>query len=373
MYPLCWEVNVLEEKYVELPRSDNRRGGRHTAPARVQKKRRSPGKRAFWILYTVIAVLSALIVAAYLAFQFFIKPPDQIDPGPGLSPDSSQSGSSSTAQPPEDPTPTFTRRDNVYNVLLAGTDDQGYRTDTMMVMRYDINNQTVCVVSVPRDTLIDRGEDKNPRLVYGSGGVVQRTKDISAMLGVPIDYYIKVDLRAFVALVNEVGGVEFNVPCDMDYDDPYQNLFIHYEAGLQHLDGQEAMEVIRFRKNNDGTGYSDVGRTQTQQELLVALAKKVLSWGSLTRIKGFVEIFNEYVDTNLSLNDMLYFASQAVHLQPSTGVKTCTLPGNGDTTYRGYRYCYTLDPLATLDIVNECLNPYEELLTLEQLQLPQGA
>jgi len=368
-------VSLLEEKYVDLPRSGHRqRPGKHAAPPRRgRKQKRSPGRRAFWILYTILAVISAFIVAAYLAFQFFVKPPDQTDIPPNP-PDSSQdsSASASTSQGVGDPTPTFTRKPEVYNVLLAGTDEQGYRTDTMMVMRYDVGEQTVSVVSVPRDTLIDRGAGKNPRLVYGPGGVVQRVSDISAMLGVPIDYYIKVDLGAFVALVDEVGGVDFNVPCDMDYDDPYQNLSIHYKSGVQHLNGRQAMEVSRFRKNNDGTGYSDVGRTQTQQDLLIALAKKVLSWGSLTRINGFVEIFNDYVDTNLSLSNMLYFASQAIYLQPSTGVKACTLPGNGETTFRGYHYCYTLDPTATLDIVNEYLNPYEELLTLEQLQLPQG-
>ena len=111
------------------------------------------------------------------------------------------------------------------------------------------------------------------------------------MLGIPIDYYIKVNIKGFISLVDDLGGVDFYVPCDMDYDDPYQDLHIHYKQGQQKLNGQQAMEVARFRKNNDGTGYSDVGRTQTQQKLLVALAKKVLSWNSLTKINSFVETF----------------------------------------------------------------------------------
>ena len=189
------------------------------------------------------------------------------------------------------------------------------------------------------------------------------------MLGVPIDYYVQVNIRGFIALVDYLGGVEFYVPCDMDYDDPFQDLSIHFKEGRQHLDGQEMMEVARFRKNNDGSGYSDVGRTQTQQKLLVALAKKVLSWNSLTKINGFVEIFNQYVKTDLELEDMLYFASQAIYLDTSTGVGTATLEGRGDGVYRGNTYCYELDREKTVELVNRLINPFDGDLTLEDMNL----
>ena len=161
-------------------------------------------------------------------------------------------------------------------------------------------------------------------------------KEISEILGVPVDHYIKVNLKGFIALVDYMGGVDFDVPCDMSYDDPYQNLSIHFKEGMQHLNGQQAMEVARFRKNNDGSGYTDVGRTQAQQDILVALAKKALAWNSLTKLNGFVDIFNKYVDTDLSTTEMLYFASQAIHIDPSSDVETCTLQGNGEAHYRGY-------------------------------------
>jgi anionic cell wall polymer biosynthesis LytR-Cps2A-Psr (LCP) family protein len=193
------------------------------------------------------------------------------------------------------------------------------------------------------------------------------------MLGVPIDYYVKVDINGFIALVDYLGGVDFYVPCDMDYDDPFQDLHIHYKEGTQHLSGQQAMEVSRFRKNNadssgNSTGYSDVGRTQTQQKLLVALAKKVLSWGSLTKITGFVEIFNTYVDTDLSMTDMLYFASQAASFDLSN-VETATLEGRGDGVYHGKTWCYELDPESTVEIVNQLINPYNQDLTLDDMRL----
>ena len=242
-----------------------------------------------------------------------------------------------------------------------------------MVFSYDVPNQKVGVVSVPRDTIVDRGSGKNPKLVYGSGGVEQRMKEISEILGVPVDHYIKVNLKGFIALVDYMGGVDFYVPCDMNYDDPYQNLSIHFKEGMKHLNGQQTMEVARFRKNNDGSGYTDVGRTQTQQALLVALAKKALAWNSLTKLNGFVDIFDQYVDTDLSVTEMLYFASQAIHVDPSSSVETCTLQGNGEAHYRGYSYCYALDPTTTLEAVNRLINPYTRDLTLEDMNLLQGS
>jgi len=132
------------------------------------------------------------------------------------------------------------------------------------------------------------------------------------------------------------------------------------------------MEVARFRKNNDGSGYSDTGRTQTQQKLLVALAKKVLAWDSLTKINGFVEIFNKNVSTDLELNDMMYFAGKAMGIDPSSAVETATLEGNGFGKYRGYTYCYELDPEKTVETVNRLINPYNEEMTLKDMNLAKA-
>lgn len=328
--------------------------------------------------YIFLVVISAIVVAVYIGAKVMIKPPEQN----GLTPPSQQGGNTthgsggvSTVDPGAVPA-GLERKKGVYTVFLAATDKAGTLTDVMMVMRYDTNNQTVGVVSIPRDTLVAR-QKGNPHLVYGGGGAEQRIKDVSDMLGVPIDCYVKVNIKGFIKLVDYLEGIDFYVPCNMNYDDPEQDLHIHYKEGMQHLNGQQAMEVARFRKNNPdengkSTGYSDTGRTETQQKLLIALAKKVLSWNNLTKINGFVEIFNDNVDTDLSLNEMLYFASQAMGLDPSTGVETATLPGRGDGVYRGYRYCYELDPEETLELVNRLINPYDRDLTLEDMNLAKA-
>lgn len=369
----------MEERYVNVRRSNRRKDSsrRREAPRPEEPPRRRGGRSglvtAIMWMYRAVFVLSLVIVAVYAGGRLLIKTPEQKPLPPptqtGVQP--GQTGDSQTG--PNGNEAGLSRRDGVYNIFLAATDAEGYRTDIMMVMCYDTVKQTVGVVSIPRDTLVAR-KTGNPHLVYGKGGVENRMEEVSNMLGIPIDYYIKVNIKGFITLVDYLGGVDFYVPCDMNYDDPTpgQNLHIHYKEGMQHLNGQQAMEVARFRKNSDGSGYTDVGRTETQQKLLIALAKKLLSWGSLTKINGFVEIFNSNVDTDLSMSDMLYFAGQAINLDPSSGVETATLEGNGFGLYRNYRYCYELDQEKTLETVNRLINPYNRDLTLKEMNLARA-
>ena len=312
-------------------------------------------------IYKAAVVLSAIIVAAYAAYQIFVRPP-AIQP-PDI-PDSSQADVSGEEQD------DLKRRDQVWTFLLMGTDDGNGNADTLMVATYDVKQKKVGVLSIPRDTIVDREWSRYPKIngAY-SKGISRVKEEVSYLLGIPIDYYIKVDIKAFVALVDEVDGVDFVVPVDMNYDDPWQNLSIHYQKGMQHLTGQQALEVVRFRHNNDMSGYSDVGRTQTQQALLRAVAQKVLSWNSVPKIAGFVDIFADYVDTDMDVSDMVYFATQALYLDMGTGVSTKTLEGRGDATYKGYTWCYELDKEQTLADINAMLNPYTTPVTDEMVHI----
>ena len=354
-------------------------GEQSRVSGRSGEKKKNPLLTAGKILYCILVAVSAVIVVGYLAFTFLDPEPEVAHPEPEPTPIVTPTQPVEDDEPaPEEPVgpvrEPLERREGVYNFLLAGADAEGYRTDTMMVLSYDTKAGTVGVVSVPRDTLIDRPGSESPKLVFGKGGVEQRVKDISDMLGVPIDYYIKINLKAFVAVIDYLGGVDFYVPCDMNYDDPYQDLHIHFTEGQQHLNGQQVMEVARFRQNNPDengkvTGYWDTGRTETQQKLLIALAKKVLSWNSLTKVKGFVEIFNQYVKTDLELSDMLWFASQAIYVDTANGVKTTTLTGDGDVRHKGQSYCFQLDEQSTLETVNALINPYQRDLELDELNI----
>lgn len=262
-----------------------------------------------------------------------------------------------------------TRREGVFTFLLAATDVGGGNTDVIMVCAYDTAEQTVGLVSIPRDTLVER---KLPKIngIYAAEGVRGLRDAVSDLLGIPIDHYVTVKMDGFRALVDAVGGVDFDIPCHMSYDDPTQDLGIHFAPGVQRLDGRQALEVARFRHNNDGTGYTDVGRSQTQQRLLTAVMEKALA--SPGKLGTYVDIFVQNVETDLSAGEVLWLATQALRLNPSSDVSAATLPGRGDVKYNGVSWCYQLEPQGTLELVNRYLNPYGGDLTLEDLDLVQA-
>ena len=322
-------------------------------------KRSSGIPRVLVGLYRVIVAISVVIVVAYGAWLLLVPKPGMAEELEPAQPNRAED----TADPAPDASPDA-RKDDCWTFLLIGTDRVGANTDTLMYLTYDVGEQTVSVASIPRDTKVDADRRvKKINSAYAYGGMDGLKQEIYQTFGLPVDYYIKVDVQAFVALVDEVDGIDFYVPCDMDYDDPWQDLSIHYKEGMQHLSGQQALEVCRFRHNNDMTGYSDTGRMETQRGVLTAVAQKVISWGSLARINGYLEIIAEYVETDLSLTDMMWFASQAIYFDMD-GLNTMTMPAEWHSPYM------YLDPEETLEMVNTYLNPYEEPRTAEQLNIP---
>ncbi len=255
------------------------------------------------------------------------------------------------------------RRPYCYTILLSGTDDGNGNSDTNILLSVDGENGSIYGVSIPRDTkAIVHGKKQKINAAFGAGGSALLAEVVSEQLGIPVDFTVSVDLKGFQALVEAIGGVDFEVPINMDYDDPVQDLHIHFSKGMQHLNGSEAMKVVRFRHNNDGTGYGseDIGRMQTQQNFLKAVAKKALA--NPGKINEYVKIFQKYVDTNLSLSDMAWFGQQALSMGMEN-IDFATLPGEWHSPY------IYLDPEETLSLVNEHLNPYVEDRTAEDLDL----
>ena len=327
---------------------------------RSVRRRQSPLVRLVKRIYWTAVAISALIVAAFLLWKLFVPAPQ----APDIPEQEDASFEGVVQQGPE-------RKELCYTFLLMGTDDGNGNADTLMAATYDVAAGRVGVVSIPRDTIVDRTWSRYPKIngAYNGGSVDRVRQEVSHLLGIPIDFYVKVNIKAFVDLVNEVGGVDFDVPVDMDYDDPAQNLSIHYKKGLQHLDGQQALEVVRFRHNNDMTGYSDTGRTRTQQQMIQAVAQKVLSWGSVAKLKPFLDICMEHIETDLSATDLLYFAGQALYLDASSDVATTTLTGRGDAIHNGYKWCVELDKEQTLKDINDLLNPYTTPVTDEMAHI----
>lgn len=267
-------------------------------------------------------------------------------------------------EPPARPAKVY--KDNFYTFLVTGIDNEGYHTDTIMVVSLDTAAKKVNFVSVPRDTQVDVDrEHKKINAAYAYGGTKELKRELESILGFAPHYYIRVDLEAFTKLVDAVGGVEFDVPQDMDYDDSSQDLYIHLVEGQQLLDGDQALQLVRFR----GYFNADLGRMQTQQNFLKALAKEVLTPASILKIPTFLDIFQQNVKTDISLRDLQWFAQQAIKLNPATDITMQTLPHSDDGgSYLGVYYLF-LSPEGVVNMVNKTINPYTTDITLEDVNI----
>ena len=241
------------------------------------------------------------------------------------------------------------RKDYFYTILLSGSDDGNGNSDTNILLGVDAENGRIHGVSIPRDTkAVWDGKNHKINAAFGSGGVEKLADVVGEQLGIPVDFTVAVDLTGFEALVDAIGGVDFEVPINMNYDDPYQDLHIHFSAGMQHLTGEEAMKVVRFRHNNDGSGYGseDIGRMETQQKFLKAVARQTLTLSNLDKIDDFVKIFQEYVETDLTLGNLAWLGKEAISMG-AENITFSTLPNEWRSPY------IYLDPAATLEVVNQ--------------------
>lgn len=331
-------------------------------------------KQLVKIIYFSFVAISIIIVSLYIICTAFIKPPKVNEYAPpehaSVSYDSPDKVSPNDI--PKTARGVKERQNLVYNFLVVASDQSGLLADVIMAVKYDTINQTVGIVSIPRDTLVNPNDIATyPKINSSYRGEPSKLKAIiEDMLGIPIDYYFTVDMNGFVKLIDSIGGIQFDVPVHMSYDDPAQNLSIHYEPGLQYLNGQQALEVCRLRYNQDGTrAYPDydIGRTQTQRNLLLVVAKKVLSHPE--KILSYLEIWEEYIKTDLDWTNILWFANTVLGLDVENNIIHTALPGNGEVTCKGVRYCYQLYPEMTLKIVNEYLNPYTDDLVLDDLNI----
>lgn len=321
-------------------------------------------------LQVFLIIVLVLLTACVLVKAFFLKAPEQ--KAAELPAQSAASDTDSQQSPEEQAAQEalrshLERKGGFYTILLSGLDDDNGGSDTNILMAVDTVNGYVYGASIPRDSkAIIGGKARKINYAYNKGGTELLASTVSEQLGIPVDYTVCVNLQGFTALVDAIGGVDFEVPINMDYDDPIQGLSIHFKKGMQHLSGADALRVVRFRHNNDGTGYGseDLGRMQTQQKFLKAVAKKMLSFENLiSNPRKYAEIFGQYVDTDLSVTDLAWFGMQVLGMGVDK-IDFSTLPNEWK-----YPYIY-LDPDETLALVNTYLNPYVEDRTAEDLNLP---
>jgi LCP family protein required for cell wall assembly len=264
-------------------------------------------------------------------------------------------------------------QDGIFNILIVGTDDDGTRTDTILIANLNTHTKQVSLMSIPRDTYVS-GNYAIAKInsIYGMNGQGERgiralEEKIEETLGFFVDGYVIVDLEAFIKTVDLVGGVEFDVPQDMYYSDPTQDLYIDLKKGTQLLDGAHAIQLVRYRK---GYATADIRRTEVQQEFLQALALKCMETASLSQLKQYAEIFYEYVNTDLTIGNMVYLGQMLMECDFSQ-MFSVTLPGEG-VEINGGSY-YQLYAKQVLEIVNAHFNPYEKPLTISDLHIPSAS
>lgn len=243
--------------------------------------------------------------------------------------------------------------------LLMG--ESGNLTDTIMVCSYDPKAQSASILSIPRDTFV--GKNKNRATgsdkinsIYQKKYPEKVVKAVNNITGLDLKYYIAIDTKALVELVDTIGGVTFNVPIDMDYDDTSQKLHIHLKAGEQLLDGDKAEQVLRFRHNNDGTTYSsdygeqDIGRMRTQREFIKETIKQTMQPHNVLKIKKFIDIANKNVNTNIDINFAKDYIPYAVNYK-TENLKTEVLPGISEKC-NGV-WIYTVNKKETKNVIQE--------------------
>ncbi|NET84883.1 MAG: LCP family protein [Moorea sp. SIO1F2] len=198
-------------------------------------------------------------------------------------------------------------------------------SDTMLLLRFDPDGEKVKVLSMPRDTqtrIEKHGKIKLNAANY-FGGPALTAKAVSDLLDdVPIDRYIRVNVQGVEKLVDALGGVTVYIPKDMKYTDHSQHLYINLKKGRQHLDGNKAMQFLRFRYDK----YGDIGRVQRQQMLMRALVEQALKPSTIARIPQILSVIQSHIDTNLSVEELVALAGFATKTKRAN-VQMLMLPG----------------------------------------------
>lgn len=249
------------------------------------------------------------------------------------------------------------------NVLLLGVDKEGLRTDSMMLVSYDLKNPGAKLLSIPRDTQIkveDRNVTRKINEVHamhdGDGnliGPMGSIKAVEALTSVPIHYYVELNFDAIDELAELVGPIEFDVPDiegngrGMNYDDPVQDLHIHLEPGLQKLSGNQVQQFLRYRKSNNGVGDgSDISRVQRQQEFLKAAIEQKVNIGLIAKIPSIYSKLKKNMKTNFSVGDAVKYSKYLKGLT-SEALVSYSLPGESKRLKAWYFVC-DLDETAEL-------------------------
>lgn len=226
------------------------------------------------------------------------------------------------------------------NFLLVGIDKEASLTDTIMIASYDLDNAKVNMLSIPRDTRMYIGSKyQKINAAYSiskngkKNGVNGTIEAVSRLTKIPINFYIEFNLSAFRDTIDALGGVYYDVPQDMNYDDPEQGLSIHLKKGYQLLDGDKAEQLVRFRRYPMG----DIDRVKVQQNFIKALAEQKLNLSVIERIPELYSTVSKNLKTNLEVSDVARYAHNLSDLT-AENINMYEVPGIANGTDYGASY-----------------------------------
>ncbi len=355
--------------------NSNKNSSKSTETGVKKRVNRKPKKRVAAIVAILIGVF-VILVATVVGFLWMYKPVYEDRPtfittdetgGVDIVITDSQGGEVA----PE-------RNQEQVNFLILGKDRWAFNTDVMIIASYNVTDGAISMMQIPRDTYIDvgRGNHKansllasfyNEALRNGekdpiAAAIKGMEETFEKVFCITIDYYAMMDLNGFVNIVDALGGVEVDVPFDMKYRDPIQNLNINLKKGLQTLDGDEAEQFIRFRADYV---EGDIGRVDAQKIFISACLNKVKNSFNVSTIAKIAEEVLKYVKTDIPLSDLLYYAKSAlsVDLEKMTML---TLPGIQGRQYdTSGTWYYIVYRDGTLSAVNKYFNSYNFAVTAE--------
>ncbi len=328
---------------------------RYAAPPSQPPKKKKSGWKVFG---TVLLVLAILVGCAYAYWMITTKAPTKASqsaasPKPtDLNADQSEAVASAS--------------DRYYTLLIVGKDVAGLNTDTMMLCRYDSLEHKMNICSLPRDTLVNiKASVKKLNNVYAANNasidaLMDGVKDVT---GFRPDNYVLIDTKVFVQVIDAMGGVDFDVPVNMNYEDFVQDLYIHINKGYQHLDGTQTMQVFRFRHTY---ANGDLGRIDVQHDLIKACAGQWLQLGNWNKLLPAAKIILDNADTNLSYGNMQWYAKEFMKMSIDD-ISFMTMPNTGCMIRNLSYVSINVDDWITM--VNTYLNPTDTPITKEDCNI----
>ena len=275
-----------------------------------------------------------------------------------------------------------------FKILLLGisTDQTGVDlTDTIIVASYNPNTQKATLLSIPRDTYTGKtpsratAYEKINSLYSRKHRPDETLEAINQITGLGIEYYAVIKTEALIELVDAIGGVTFNVPIDMYYNDETQDLHIDLKKGEQLLDGDKAEQLVRFRHNDDGSSYpeeygdNDTGRMRTQREFIMATIKQTAKPENIFKLGQILEIAEKNIITNIDFNVAKDYIPYIVEFS-TENMLTETLPGENKYVQATNTWMFFYDKEETKNLIQELFydRDIQEETTTENGEVVEG-